>query len=212
MSFDVDDDSVACTTELRSRFATSTSDWRIEQGSLLDADYLRSLGPFDVVYCWGVAHHTGAMWTALENLSRIVAPHGLLVIAIYNDQEYLSKAWTMVKSVYQRLPRFLRPPYVAAIGLYGFLQRFATTLMACCLRLVTFRNPLVPIINWLRQPQQRGMHVWYDLVDWVGGWPYEVAKPEALFRFFRDRGFELREMTTCSGHGCNEFVFCRKSP
>jgi 2-polyprenyl-6-hydroxyphenyl methylase/3-demethylubiquinone-9 3-methyltransferase len=53
------------------------------------------------------------------------------------------------------------------------------------------------------------MHAWYDLVDWVGGWPFEVAKPEEIFRFFRDRGFTLQELTTCSGHGCNEFVFIR---
>jgi hypothetical protein len=56
------------------------------------------------------------------------------------------------------------------------------------------------------------MHAWYDLVDWIGGWPFKVARPDEVFRFLRDRGFTLVEMTTCGGgHGCNEFVFHRTS-
>jgi 2-polyprenyl-6-hydroxyphenyl methylase/3-demethylubiquinone-9 3-methyltransferase len=54
------------------------------------------------------------------------------------------------------------------------------------------------------------MHWWYDLVDWIGGWPFEVAKPEEVFVFLRDRGFELVQLRTCGGNiGCNEFVFRR---
>jgi 2-polyprenyl-6-hydroxyphenyl methylase/3-demethylubiquinone-9 3-methyltransferase len=66
------------------------------------------------------------------------------------------------------------------------------------------------MINWLREGRSRGMHGWYDLVDWIGGWPYEVAKPEQVFKFLRDRGFILQDLTTCAGHGCNEFVFVRR--
>src|SRR4029079_8864370 len=57
-SFDYDPQSVACTTELRRRYFASSADWTIERGSALDADYLRRLGPFDIVYSWGVLHHT----------------------------------------------------------------------------------------------------------------------------------------------------------
>ena len=54
----------------------------------------------------------------------------------------------------------------------------------------------------------RGMNVYRDVVDWVGGWPFEVATPEEIFRFFSKRGFSLTELVTCGGkHGCNEFVF-----
>jgi 2-polyprenyl-6-hydroxyphenyl methylase/3-demethylubiquinone-9 3-methyltransferase len=56
------------------------------------------------------------------------------------------------------------------------------------------------------------MSIYRDVVDWIGGFPFETAKPETIFRFYRDRGFVLEELTTCgSRHGCNEFVF-RKRP
>lgn len=57
-------------------------------------------------------------------------------------------------------------------------------------------------------PRPRGMDRKHDLVDWVGGYPFEVAKPEEVFRYLRDKGFVLRELTTCrAGLGCNEYVF-----
>jgi len=209
-SFDLDSNSVACTRTLKGRYSPTAKNWAVLSGSLTDQTFLSTLGQFDVVYCWGVAHHTGAMWTCIENLTALVKPGGSIVLAIYNDQAYVTKIWQGVKQLYQRLPRFLRPLYVAGIGALTFLKRFSVTLLACLLRLVTLRNPLVPFLNWARESQARGMHGWYDLVDWVGGWPFEVAPPDAIFRFMRDRGFTLRELTTCSGHGCNEFVFLRR--
>jgi hypothetical protein len=61
-----------------------------------------------------------------------------------------------------------------------------------------------------RLPLDRGKSYWDDYIDWVGGYPIEVARPEAIFRFFRDQGFRLYELKTCHGrHGCNHFVFMR---
>lgn len=208
-SFDLDSDSVACTKTLKERFFPGKANWTITRGSLTDRKFLNTLGEFDVVYCWGVAHHTGAMWECIGNLLPRVKPGGSIVLAIYNDQQYISKIWDGVKRIYLRLPSFLRPPYVAMIGSCTFMKRLTVTLLACGLRLITLRNPIVPIQNWIQEGRARGMHAWYDLVDWVGGWPFEVAKPEEIFRYLRDRGFSLQEMTTCSGHGCNEFVFVR---
>src|SRR5262252_8616036 len=74
VSFDCDSQSVACTSQLKRAFSPEDEDWRIERGSALDRDYLESLGTFDVVYSWGVLHHTGAMWNALENMSSLVKP------------------------------------------------------------------------------------------------------------------------------------------
>jgi 2-polyprenyl-6-hydroxyphenyl methylase/3-demethylubiquinone-9 3-methyltransferase len=181
----------------------------VRKGSLLDQDFLSTLQSADVVYCWGVAHHTGNLWQAIDNLSRLVAPGGSLVLAIYNDQQYVSRLWRGIKQIYQRLPSLLRFVYVFAIWSMLFLRRLAMTIAASLLRLVTLRNPAVPFLNWLRETRSRGMHSWYDLVDWVGGWPFEVARPEEVFRFLRDRGFVLVELTTSGGHGCNEFVFQR---
>ncbi len=61
-SFDYDPKSVACTQELKRRYFPDDSSWRIEQGSVLNVNYLKSLGHFDIVYSWGVLHHTGDMW------------------------------------------------------------------------------------------------------------------------------------------------------
>jgi hypothetical protein len=56
------------------------------------------------------------------------------------------------------------------------------------------------------------MSKWHDIVDWIGGYPFEVATPDAVFDFYRDRGFTLTALKTeCTGSGCNEYVF-RKSP
>src|SRR6267154_2465372 len=92
-SFDFDPQSVACTRLLRDQFFPGDADWKIDQGSVLDAGYVARLGRFDVVYSWGVLHHTGAMWAALKNVATVVAPGGLLFISIYNDQDYKSRRW-----------------------------------------------------------------------------------------------------------------------
>lgn len=110
-SFDYDTQSVACTAELRRRYATDDTDWTIEQGSVLDRTYLDSLGTFDVVYSWGVLHHTGAMWTALDNVKPLVRPGGQLFIAIYNDLGAVTDEWRKIKQTYNRLPSPLRLPF-----------------------------------------------------------------------------------------------------
>jgi len=208
-SVDVDAQSVGCTEELRRRHGGNQNAWTIEQGSILDQDFFFELGFFDVVYCWGVAHHTGRMWDALENVSGRVKPNGKLILAIYNDEQYISKMWRSVKHLYNRMPAVLRPLIVIGVGIACFVMRFCVTVAASLLRFVTLRNPFVPFANWFQEAKGRGMHGWFDLVDWVGGWPFEVAKPEEIFRAMRDKGFILSELTTSQGHGCNEFVFTK---
>jgi SAM-dependent methyltransferase len=216
-SFDYDPESVGCTQELRQRAHADPTRWHVEQGSVLDAAYLQQLGEFDIVYSWGVLHHTGSMWTAIDLAAQRVAPGGQLWIAIYNDQGLLSGIWTRIKQIYVRLPNWLRGPYVGLIGgawaAYRLTRRGLQKALASLLALVTLNDPVQP---WRKtqseqRPQAvRGMHPWYDLVDWIGGYPFEVATPEAVFRFLRDRGFRLTELATCGGMlGCNEFVFDR---
>src|SRR3954471_13185049 len=76
-SFDFDPSSVACTRELRRRFFPDDADWTVEEASVLDDDFVRSLGRWDVVYSWGVLHHTGAMWRALDLAQSAVGADGL---------------------------------------------------------------------------------------------------------------------------------------
>src|SRR5688500_16050251 len=101
-AFDDDPQSVACALELRRRFAADDPQWTIERGSVLDAEYLRAVGPADVVYAWGVLHHTGDLRQAMENVLLPLARGGRLAVSLYNDQGWRSRYWTRVKRAYQR--------------------------------------------------------------------------------------------------------------
>src|SRR3989304_4990091 len=95
-SLDYDPHSVACTAELKRRYFNLDSQWIVKEASALDQGFLKSLGQFDIVYSWGVLHHTGAMWQALENVAPLVKMEGLLYISIYNDQGMISRVWTRI--------------------------------------------------------------------------------------------------------------------
>jgi len=201
-SFDYDPASVACTTELRRRYYADDPHWVVETGSALDADYIRSLGAFDVVYSWGVLHHTGDMWRGLENAQIPVSAHGKLFIAIYNDTGSQSARWRTIKRTYNRLPRPLRPLFAVAVSLPQEFKSLARAM----LRL----RPQDYVRTWTNYNALRGMSHWHDVIDWVGGYPYEVATPDQIFEFYKARGFTLAAMK-CGGVGlgCNEFVFVR---
>lgn len=203
-SFDYDPQSVACTGELRRRYFPSDPAWTVERGSVLDAGYLRRLEPFDVVYSWGVLHHTGHMWQALEHVTIPVAAGGKLFIAIYNDTGTQSRRWHWIKRTYNGLPRLARLPFTVGVIAPGELKALA----AATIR----RRPGDYLRSWTRYGDLRGMNRWHDVVDWVGGYPYEFATPEEIFDFYRTRGFTLSKMK-CGGVGlgCNEFVFDRMS-
>lgn len=199
-SFDFDPDSVAATAAVRQAYAPD-SDWTVEPGSILDPVYTSGLGRFDVVYSWGVLHHTGDMWKAVAAATDLVAPGGQLFISIYNDQGRASRNWLRVKRRYNRSGRVGRLLLVGLSLLY--LSRGVPVRTA--VRLLRGRVRPTP-----QPPRTRGMSRRHDLVDWVGGYPFEVARPEKIFAYIRDRGFALRYLTTCGGGlGCNEYVFDR---
>lgn len=198
-SFDYDPASVGCTQEMRRRFAPDSDAWTVERGSVLDGDYVRSLGTFDVVYSWGVLHHTGDMWTAIDHAIGAVAPGGRLFIAIYNDQGLRSRVWRAIKRTYNRLPESLRLPYtVAVMGPRELLSLAAQTALG---------RPGDYVRGWTHYKSTRGMSRWHDIVDWVGGYPFEVATPDEIFDAVTRKGFTLERLITRQGLGCNEFVF-----
>ncbi len=198
-SFDYDPHSVACTRELQRRYFPDDPQWRVLEGSALDAQLLDSLGRFDVVYSWGVLHHTGAMWDALALVGDRVAPRGQLFIALYNDQGRRSKAWLAVKRTY------CSGPVGRAAVLGTFVPYFVGR--AVLADLAARRNP---VARWREYRQRRGMSMMHDIVDWVGGLPFEVANPGDVHDFFRARGFTLELLKTVGGgHGCNELVLRR---
>ncbi|MBX0331031.1 class I SAM-dependent methyltransferase [Oscillochloris sp. ZM17-4] len=159
-------------------------------GSALDRAAMDGLGQFDLVYAWGSLHHTGAMHDAITNTARLVAPGGTLVLAIYN-RHITSPIWRGIKWLYNRVP--------------GFVQRLMAIVFAGVIYLaklaVTRRNPL---------EKERGMDFWYDVIDWVGGYPYEYASPAEVETFVQGLGLTLRSLAPAQvPTGCNELVFER---
>ncbi|HEY3909966.1 MAG TPA: class I SAM-dependent methyltransferase [Stellaceae bacterium] len=200
-SFDFDTESVACTRKLRDSYREGDTAWTVEQGSVLDKEYLSGLGQFDIVYSWGVLHHTGAMWQAMENVKPLVKSGGLLFIAIYNDCGEISRVWHQRKRRYNALPRLLRPFYVAYVWAPTELRTLLGSLYSRELK------------SYLREltgaSSPRGMSRINDIVDWVGGYPYEYASIGAITGFYEDDGFEPIKIRENRSFGCHQIVLRR---
>ncbi len=194
-SFDFDPQSVACTRELRSRYFTDDPDWQVVSGSALDKEFLKSLGTFDVVYSWGVLHHTGKMWAALENVVQLTHPCSRLAIAIYNDQGLRSVWWLWVKRIYcsGTLGRW---SMLAVFVPYFFLRTIAVSVVRGHNEFAKYRR-------------NRGMSIVRDWIDWLGGLPFEVASVEEIVSFYESKNFRLINSKETKRLGCNEFVFVR---
>jgi len=198
-SYDYDIDSVECTKELKRRYFEKDKDWQIIQGSALDKNLASELGLFDVVYSWGVLHHTGHMYKAFENVDLNVKPKGLLFLAIYNDQRRISRIWLNIKKTYVKVP-FLRP-FIILMGYMIFWVPFF---------IIDFLK-FQPFKRWREYKNRRGMSPHHDVVDWMGGYPFEFAKPEGVIHYFINKGYNLRKLKTCGGRlGCVEYVFIKK--
>jgi 2-polyprenyl-6-hydroxyphenyl methylase/3-demethylubiquinone-9 3-methyltransferase len=173
VSFDVDPDSVEACLTLR-RSIGDPENWEIRQGSILDREFVSALPPGDVVYSWGVLHHTGDMYGALRNAASLVAPGGLLCIALYNrvaGRLVTSERWLRIKRLYNRSPRFVQHTME---GL--FLTHWTAR------QLYRRRNPRRAASEYKRQ---RGMALRTDVVDWLGGYPYEFANVDEVVSFGR---------------------------
>jgi 2-polyprenyl-3-methyl-5-hydroxy-6-metoxy-1,4-benzoquinol methylase len=195
-SFDFDPSSVACAKEMKRRYFYNDADWIIEQGSILDKSYIESLGKFDIVYSWGVLHHTGQMWEALANASIPVNRNGKLFIAIYNDQGWQSKIWLGVKKCYNANivgKMLMTVIFVIFFAISSFFKDIAT-----------LTNP---IKRYTSYQLLRGMSLWHDWIDWIGGYPFEVASVKQLTDFYEKKGFMVRLKKVATYLGCNEIVF-----
>ena len=160
--------------------------------SALEPEQLKRFGSFDLVYAWGSLHHTGSMWSAVRNVSGCVGPGGLMILAIYN-KHLTSPVWKVIKWTYNQVPRLVQRFMILIFGGVIYIAKF----------LVTRTNPL---------KKERGMDFWFDVIDWVGGYPYEYATlTEVVTIVTRGSGFQLRRSVPASvPTGCNEFVFDKK--
>ena len=199
-SFDYDPDSVACAEQLKQRFDADSEDWVISRGDVLDASFMEGLGQHDIVYAWGVLHHTGDMWTALDHAGQRVKSGGQFFVAIYNDQGKYSQRWLRVKKLY-----CAHWPGRMLVTLFGSLY-----FMSVCLK-EDLGQRVNPLTRYREYKKNRGMSIFTDWIDWFGGYPFEVASPETLRRFYEERGFAVqKEVTVGDNLACNEFVFVRK--
>lgn len=201
LSFDYDPQSVACTAELRRRYFENDPEWRVVSGSVLDREFLESLGRFDIVYSWGVLHHTGAMWQALENVKLNTKIGGKLFIAIYNDCGEISHYWMQRKRTYNKLPVALKFPYAVAVWTPVELRYF--------LHYCRNKVPHKYFSLWAEYKKSRGMSRWHDMIDWIGGYPYEFTSSQKLVEFYELGGFKLRKLVPNDGYGCHQLVFDR---
>jgi len=203
-SFDLDEYSIEALELLKTKFNINANNWEHFSGSILDNDLVTKYKEQgDIVYSWGVLHHTGNMWQAIENATQLVKPNGHLIIAIYNHSTS-SNFWKKIKLLYNNFA-ILRPLLIAIFGSYE------------------------TVVFYLRNKtlyRERGMHIFYDAIDWLGGYPYEFACHDEVKQFVENIGFKLVKaplVFDCykseinkigifgkirmKNNGCNEFVF-----
>ncbi|MFH0822779.1 MAG: class I SAM-dependent methyltransferase [Pseudomonadota bacterium] len=204
VSFDIDPDSEACAKFLRKQ-SGNPPNWEVFGGSILDPGLVERLGSFDIVYSWGVLHHTGRMWDALRASATLVKPGGYLYIALYNKllsrsggASWIHRFWTKIKLAYNAHPR---------LGTF-VLEPLA---MSAYMAMVIARGEN-PVSHLRSYKSHRGMSWRTDAVDWLGGYPYEYATVEEVFKFVTDlpQSFELRNIKVTSGRGLNWYLFQRE--
>ena len=196
VSFDVDSLATSCCKYLRETNGTATT-WTVLEGSVLDWNFLAGLDKADIVYAWGSLHHTGNMWQAIRNAASLANESGVFFLSIYNKVEGRGSSiyWSKVKKLYNRLPGFGKHALETAyLVRYGILPE-----------VLRLRNPLTAFRNY---GQHRGMAYWADMRDWLGGYPYEFASTDEVFRFCnRNLGLGLINLRTTNTLATNEFLF-----
>jgi SAM-dependent methyltransferase len=187
IGIDVNSRCVSVSNRNRDLFAPNAPIIFIED-SILNKEIPDKLGQFSIVYAWGSLHHTGSMWEAIHNAEKLVKPGGILVLAIYNEH-FTSPLWGLIKKSYNHLPGLGRKIMAMTFAGVIYLAKF----------LVTRRNPV---------EKERGMDFWYDVIDWIGGYPYEYSTPQKIRSALEADGFKLQRFLPATvPTGCNEFVF-----
>ena len=190
-SFDYDPNSVAATKSLWKK-AGAPSDWTVQQGSVLDKNYMNTLGAYDLVYSWGVLHHTGSMWEAIKNASDLVKPGGYFLISIYQGVKTYDYDLALKK-------KYNKAGYIGKKWLEW--TKYIWPLMKQ--RIKWRKNPF----GW-NEKRMRGMDTYHDIVDWLGGLPYEVASDEQMINFLTPFGFTLIEKDM--SEACGTYLMHKK--
>jgi SAM-dependent methyltransferase len=149
--------------------------YKVEAGNILTLSR-RDISNFDIVYSWGVLHHTGDMWTAIERAANFVADGGLFAIAIYRRTP-LCGFWRWEKKLFTRGGPVIRAISISVYVTLRFLRD-----------LVRLKNPF----RIRSGDRRRGMKWSTDIIDWLGGYPYESASADEIRRFVEHLGLGLK--------------------
>jgi 2-polyprenyl-3-methyl-5-hydroxy-6-metoxy-1,4-benzoquinol methylase len=197
LAVDLDPKSVETTRKTLSRHAPG-GNWDVQNVSVFNLNAEKQ-GLFDVVYSWGVLHHTGAMYQAITKATTMVAPGGMISLALYGKTPFCGM-WRVEKRIYSRSPKWFQK----------VIEAFYLVLVRIRLRLKGESLKERREKYW----KQRGMDTYHDMRDWLGGYPYESISPEEAMMFMRGLGFDqVRSFTEPSigllGAGCDEYSFVR---
>lgn len=166
---------------------------KVQVESILNPSFVgENKGRFDIVHSWGGLHHTGNMRQALVNSCSLVADNGYFICSIYN-QHWSSFLWKGVKWSYNYMPPMLQPLMVWLFYPIIYLAKW----------IVTGKNP---------KRKQRGMDFYHDVVDWVGGYPYEYASEHQIQKMVSEQGFKMLAVFPARvPTGANEYIFRKDS-
>jgi 2-polyprenyl-6-hydroxyphenyl methylase/3-demethylubiquinone-9 3-methyltransferase len=199
LSFDVDTDSVRATRKLYHQIG-SPDNWTVEEGNILDDDYVSTLGTFDLVYSWGVLHHTGAMYESIDAALSLAAENAQAYFAIYNRHQrrpLRSVDWREIKRFYNQHGKAIR---LALLGLY--------VVYWSAYQLKQGNNPISEAKRY--GEGARGMAFLPDAVDWLGGYPYEYATVEEITDYIESNTtFSVQKVNEHGGLACNEYLLTR---
>lgn len=198
VSMDVDKECIECTKYLRERFNISKKKWIILEGSIIDKEFIKILPKSDIVYSWGVLHHTGRMWEALKNITLFVKKNGLLYISIYNKFNGLpltSERWLKIKRMYSNSSISIRKLMEVCYIVYYVIG------------LTLNRQNPIKYIKEYPSKSRRGMNFYTDARDWLGGYPYEFASVAEILQFYKKNNFKFINLKQTRREGCNEFLF-----
>ena len=193
-SFDYDIHSVRATKMMR-KIAGDPKNWQITQGSILDDNFIQGIETADIIYSWGVLHHTGDMWKAMDNTAKLAKKNALLYIALYDYDIQVNPTpefWLDVKKRYN-FSSWLRKRKMEIWYIWRFMLDKKISKLPEVISLA------------FNYKQSRGMAMYNNLKDWLGGWPMDFAK-RADVRDWAERN-KLEMLTMKTGEANTEYLF-----
>ncbi len=201
ISFDYDPEMVGMTKEIK-KLSTNEIPWDVHHGNITNYDFLKSLGSFDYIYCWGVVHHTGHMWKSIENIIKLVNKDGYIYLGIYNDASAFgfwddrrfgsSKMWKSVKKLLFHSPSLVKSSVL-------LLSKFLYWILS--------NTEFIFGKYKFKDFKERGMDSSLSIEDWLFGYPYEYASIDEVFSFMKDNGFKLEKIKSNIGLRTNHYLF-----